>query len=86
MSTKRCPRCGAPLTAWSTSYFNTQEICLECCDDEKQAPGYQAAVATEEAEVQRGNYNFQGVGLSDADRAFLAVLLKERRNTHDAHI
>jgi len=40
-----CARCHAPLRAWITSKFNTDELCLECKDDEKLAPGYRAADA-----------------------------------------
>lgn len=75
----RCPRCGGPMTAHSMSFFNTEEICLECKTDERQAPGFAAARAADEAAIKEGNYNFPGVGLSDADTAFLAQRLAERR-------
>ena len=74
-----CPRCGAPLAVWSMSFFNTEEICSLCKDDERQAPGFVTAHAIEAAAVKNGNYNFPGIGLSEADRSFLAERLRQRR-------
>ena len=74
-----CPRCGGPMTAHSMSFFNTEEICLECKIDERQAPGFADARAVDDAAIKQGNYNFPGVGLSESDRAFLADLRARRR-------
>jgi hypothetical protein len=74
----RCPRCYADADAHSMSWFNTDEICLPCKKDESLAPGFADAKATETAAVQAGDYNFPGVGLSPADRAFLADLRSKR--------
>ena len=68
-----CARCNCVLRIHSVSRFNTDALCMECLDDEKQAPGYKAAQDAEFAAVQRGDYNFPGVGLSTEDAAFLAA-------------
>ena len=73
-----CQRCHRPLKVSIMSKFNTDTICLTCCDDEQRAPGYKAASAAEGAAVRSGDYNFPGVGLSPEDRAFLADLRKSR--------
>jgi hypothetical protein len=69
---RSCERCGAPLIGWGVSYFNTDTCCAACLDDERKAPGYEAARAAESAAVRAGDLNFRGVGLSPADAAFLA--------------
>jgi len=60
------------------SKFNNDWLCSECKEDERAAPGYAAADAAEVAAVLAGVRNFPGVGLSPADRDFLAVRLVER--------
>ena len=69
----------------SVSYFNTEDICCDCKTDERQFPGYAAALAAEEAAVRSGDLNFTGVGLSDLDRQVMQRLLAERRKA-TAHI
>lgn len=69
----RCARCGAATTTHSMSFFNTDDLCMDCKADEKLAPGYGSARAAEAAAVQAGNLNFAGVGLSAADEQFLAA-------------
>lgn len=76
---RRCPRCGGPMVAFSLSFFNTEEVCMDCKEDERHAPGFAAARAAEEAAARGGNYNFPGVGLSAADDAFLAERRAARR-------
>ncbi len=61
------------------SRFNTDTLCLACAADEKAAPGYAFADAAEVAAVRGGNFNFEGVGLSAVDAAFLAVRRAIRR-------
>lgn len=74
-----CVRCAAPLSSSTMSRFNTDTICLPCDRDERDAPGYPAAAEAELAAVRRGDRNFPGVGLSNADRLHLANRLAERR-------
>ena len=76
----KCDRCGGDLRASTMSRFNTDAICMACSDDEHAAPGYAHAAEVELAAVQAKNYNYQGVGLSAADHAFLA----ERRAARKA--
>jgi len=45
------------------SMFNTQMICMDCKDGEKENPKYEEAVRREAEEVKKGNYNFEGIGL-----------------------
>jgi uncharacterized Zn finger protein (UPF0148 family) len=44
------------------SRFNTDIICPTCEDREKRHPKYQEARDAEFKAVQRGNYNFPGIG------------------------
>jgi hypothetical protein len=58
-----CERCYTDTLSHTMSTFNTQTICLKCKEKETQHPDYERARDAESAEVRRGNYNFQGVGL-----------------------
>ena len=76
----RCARCGVePLRSSMVSKFNTDTLCLACKADEKLAPGYRHADATEVEAVRHGDYNFPGVGLSAEDRTFLAARRELRK-------
>ncbi len=44
------------------SMFNADSICPECKFQEVQHPQYNDALLTEIAEIEHGNYNFQGIG------------------------
>lgn len=59
-----CDRCGLPHNNRTImSKFNTEEICIPCKDKEVLHPEYKRASEAEIAEVKKGNYNFQGIGL-----------------------
>lgn len=58
-----CVRCGKQTNVTIVSMFNTDEICLECKDAERQHPDYQSAVAAEEAAIRSGDFNFKGIGM-----------------------
>ena len=58
-----CQRCKKETLIHTMSMFNTQEICLECEEREKDSPRYQEAREAELKAVQSGNYNFKGIGL-----------------------
>lgn len=75
-----CPRCGTSLGSFTQSWFNTEIICIQCQTDEQQAPNYADAKQAEAAAVRRGNYNYPGIGLTEAD---LTVLAELRRQRHD---
>jgi len=57
-----CPRCGNEITASIVSRFSIEDICLPCSDRERAHPRYAEAVAKEEEEIRRGNFNFAGIG------------------------
>lgn len=45
------------------SYFNTDEICLECADRERAHPQFQQARDAELEACKNGDYNYRGIGL-----------------------
>ena len=59
---KHCQRCYQQATSHIMSMFNTEMICMSCKDKEKRHPDYPAAQAAEREAVQKGNYNFEGIG------------------------
>jgi len=58
-----CRRCGKETNVTIMSYFNTQEICMECSDKERESPRFKEAREADEAAIRAGNYNFKGIGL-----------------------
>jgi hypothetical protein len=79
-----CARCGEDLrqSGHGMSFFNRDVCCRACLHDERTAPGFEAAHDAEVAAVsERKDYNFPGVGLSDADKSHLAALLAQRGKT-----
>lgn len=58
-----CDRCGHVATAFTGSYFNTDTICLPCRDLEEAHPQFEQARQAEMEAVERGDYNFHGIGL-----------------------
>jgi hypothetical protein len=75
-----CPRCGAALKSYTTSYFNTEIICFQCKIDEKAFPNYERATAAERAAVQGGDYNYKGIGLAEADRVKMRQMIAARKD------
>lgn len=62
MSRENCDRCNEKTNGVTTmSWFNTDVICMECSELEKEDPDYDAAKEYESEEVRRGNTNFKGV-------------------------
>ena len=57
-----CQRCGKEALAHITSMFNTQIICIDCKEKERQHPLYEKAVAADTAAIRQGDYNFPGIG------------------------
>jgi len=62
-----CDRCRKPATTTTTSYFNTQIICLDCEAEERAHPDFAYAQEVEEQACRGGNYNFKGVGWPGRD-------------------
>ncbi len=57
-----CDRCGGSLEGGRImSMLNTDCLCLECKNKEKQHPRYKAAAEAELKEVQKGNYSYRGL-------------------------
>jgi hypothetical protein len=61
---RNCDRCGNDLKNGRTmSMFNTDCLCFDCMDKEKQHPDYEKARQAEHEAVKRGDFNFKGIGL-----------------------
>lgn len=58
-----CERCHKQSSTFRMSMFNTQLICPECIEKERNHPSYKKAVETERNEYLKGNRNFFGIGL-----------------------
>lgn len=57
-----CDRCGGSLKFGRTmSMFNTECICMECKQKERQNKDYAYARQREHEEVVKGNYNYKGI-------------------------
>lgn len=61
----KCERCGKETNVSITSMFNTEEICVDCKQKERQHPMYETARETERQAVLNGDYNFPGIGKPD---------------------
>lgn len=70
-----CQRCFKEARVFSMSWFNGDDICLDCQDDEKFCPNYGRARSVESSQVRSGLAMFAGIGLSPEDH----VVLRERR-------
>jgi len=63
-----CDRCGGNLEDGRImSMFNNDCICMKCKDKERIRPDYKEAVDTDIAEIKKGNFNFEGIGLKNAE-------------------
>lgn len=66
MNVINCERCHKPTNGITImSMFNEQIICMECKGKEKQRPDYDKALQADIAEIKKGNYNFEGIGLKE---------------------
>ena len=62
----RCDRCHGSLDGGRImSMYNQDCICMTCKEKEQQRADYRKAVEADHAEIRKGNYNFQGIGLDD---------------------
>jgi len=58
----RCDRCHKELKDGRTmSMFNTDCICMECMLKEAKDKDYKKAVEAENAEIRKGNFNYEGI-------------------------
>lgn len=68
-SQKTCDRCGGSLKDGRTmSMFNTQCICMKCKEKERKRPDYDKAVEADNEQIRQGNYNFEGIGLTEGGK------------------
>lgn len=58
----RCDRCNQETSLTQGSYFSLEILCMECAIKETYHPDYGYAKRVELEAVQRGDYNFPGVG------------------------
>jgi hypothetical protein len=49
------------------SMYNYDIICMDCKSAEKKRSDYKQAVDTDMAEIKKGNYNFEGIGMKDRE-------------------
>ena len=70
-SQKKCSRCGCPLDGKprQMSRFNTDCLCPECIEVERQHPDYRKAADAEMEAVRRGERNFPGIGWPGSGRS-----------------
>ena len=62
-SKKTCDRCGGSLAAGRMmSMFNTDTLCMDCIRKERQNPKYREAQEAEHQAVEKGDYNYPGIG------------------------
>ena len=47
------------------SLFNQEMCCKECIEKERAHPKFKEATSQQLEEMQKGNYNFSGIGLPD---------------------
>ena len=60
---KFCDRCHGSLSGGRImSMFNEDCLCMACSEKERQAPEYKSAVDADNVQIQKGNYNFKGIG------------------------
>jgi hypothetical protein len=57
-----CDRCLGDASAYTTSQFNTQTLCMDCKKLERQHPDYQRALEAEREAIKGGDYNYPGIG------------------------
>ena len=62
----KCHRCNEASGAYTMSFLNTQMICMECDEKEKEHPRYKEAKDEELRQVQAGNMNYGGLLQNDA--------------------
>lgn len=58
-----CDRCGKESGFSTGSYFNLDQICVECDEAERNHPEFERAREVELEHVKHGDFNFGGVGL-----------------------
>ncbi len=57
-----CDRCYEDTLCTIMSMFNTQVICMECKEKERNRPDYKRAVDADNEQIKQGIYDFKGIG------------------------
>jgi hypothetical protein len=58
----QCDRCGKATRVHIMSFFNTDDLCIECVKKEREHPMYATAQEVEREAVANGDYNYGGIG------------------------
>lgn len=59
----RCQRCDKETDIYIMSWFNTQEICMQCSEKEQKRIDINKAKQADIDACKQGNFNFKGIGL-----------------------
>ena len=62
---KNCERCGKPVPMLTLSWFNEEDICLDCGDKEAAHPKYEEAKLAENSAIANDVPDFEGIGLPE---------------------
>ena len=57
----QCHRCYRETGGYTMSFLNTQLICFECDETERNHPRYREAKEAELKELKAGNRNYKGL-------------------------
>ena len=60
-----CDRCKKPVILRTLSWFNEQDICLDCGGKEESHPQYQEAKQAENQAILNDVPDFEGIGLPE---------------------
>jgi len=63
----RCQRCSAVTDVHIMSMFDVALICMDCSERERLHPKYSQARDEEEKEMNKGNFNFSGIGFPEGE-------------------
>lgn len=58
----KCDRCGTDTGMSIMSYFNEDNICMECEEKERKHPKFKEALEADQEAIRRGDFNFPGIG------------------------
>ena len=61
LNAKYCDRCNRELTTRTMSIMNTDIICMDCAEEEKQHPDFIKAFKAEREAIKKGITNYAGL-------------------------
>jgi len=78
MYRENCERCHQPTNGVTImSMYNEDIICMSCKNAEKKRSDYQQAQDADIAEIKKGNYNYEGIGLNEKKPTAVEWLMNE---------